>query len=238
MPGLIVSVRSAEEARIALENGADLIDVKEPSRGALGRADDAVIEAVLDAVAGRLPVSAALGELAEGAERSACAERLAFLKAGLAGMRHRDWAGMVGRAVPCAYADFDRAAAPIPLAVCEAACRLGSPALLIDTWGKDGSTLLDWLDGAALDWIIHRCRESGVKLALAGSLSGKALETASALGPEWVAVRGAVCEGGRGGRLSAERVRAAAALVRKKTDRHGFWGPGVAPPSTVMHLEG
>ncbi|MBY0228781.1 MAG: (5-formylfuran-3-yl)methyl phosphate synthase, partial [Gemmataceae bacterium] len=37
MPGLIVSVRSADEARIALENGADLIDVKEPSRGALGR---------------------------------------------------------------------------------------------------------------------------------------------------------------------------------------------------------
>ena len=37
-PGLLVSVRSAAEAITALEAGADVIDVKEPSRGALGAA--------------------------------------------------------------------------------------------------------------------------------------------------------------------------------------------------------
>ena len=37
-PQLLVSVRSAEEARAALEGGAALIDVKEPSRGSLGSA--------------------------------------------------------------------------------------------------------------------------------------------------------------------------------------------------------
>ena len=36
MTGLLVSVRSAEEAEIALAGGANLIDIKEPSRGALG----------------------------------------------------------------------------------------------------------------------------------------------------------------------------------------------------------
>ena len=36
-PGLLVSVRSAAEAATALAGGADLIDVKEPSRGPLGR---------------------------------------------------------------------------------------------------------------------------------------------------------------------------------------------------------
>ena len=35
----LVSVRSPEEALAALEGGADLIDVKEPSRGPLGAAD-------------------------------------------------------------------------------------------------------------------------------------------------------------------------------------------------------
>jgi len=35
-PGLLVSVRSADEVDDALAGGADLIDVKEPSRGALG----------------------------------------------------------------------------------------------------------------------------------------------------------------------------------------------------------
>ena len=40
-PGLLVSVRSGAEAEAALAGGADLIDVKEPTRGALGRADGA-----------------------------------------------------------------------------------------------------------------------------------------------------------------------------------------------------
>ena len=39
---LLVSVRSAAEAEIALHGGADLIDVKEPTRGSLGRADGAI----------------------------------------------------------------------------------------------------------------------------------------------------------------------------------------------------
>ena len=63
MTRLLVSVRSAAEAEAALRGGADVIDVKEPGRGPLGRADDAVIADVVRLVAGRRPVSAALGEL-------------------------------------------------------------------------------------------------------------------------------------------------------------------------------
>jgi len=70
MPGpkLLVSVRDAAEARAALVGGADLIDVKEPSRGSLGRAEADTIAAVAHAVGGRTPVSAALGELRDWAD--------------------------------------------------------------------------------------------------------------------------------------------------------------------------
>src|SRR6266496_2650971 len=64
-PGLLVSVRSVAEALTALAGGADVIDVKEPSRGSLGAADDDTISAVVRAVNGRAPVSAALGELVD-----------------------------------------------------------------------------------------------------------------------------------------------------------------------------
>ena len=64
-PGLLVSVRSAAEALAALAGGADVIDVKEPNQGSLGAADDDTISAVVRAVAGRAPVSAALGELVD-----------------------------------------------------------------------------------------------------------------------------------------------------------------------------
>lgn len=79
---LLVSVRSAAEAEAALAGGADLIDIKEPTRGSLGRADDRVIADILRQVAGRRPVSAALGELWDARHspspptpRSACGKR-------------------------------------------------------------------------------------------------------------------------------------------------------------------
>ena len=52
-PQLLVSVRDATEAAAALHGGAGLIDVKEPARGPLGRADAATIAAVVQTVAGR-----------------------------------------------------------------------------------------------------------------------------------------------------------------------------------------
>src|SRR5262249_26387315 len=63
--GLLVRVRSGTEGEAARHGGADLIDVKEPRRGPLGRAEREVIADVVRCVAGQRPVSAALGELAE-----------------------------------------------------------------------------------------------------------------------------------------------------------------------------
>ena len=65
MSKLLVSVRSADEAQAALDGGASIIDVKEPSLGSLGRASEAAIAAVVNRVARRIPISAALGDLDE-----------------------------------------------------------------------------------------------------------------------------------------------------------------------------
>src|SRR5436305_1117778 len=83
-PGLLVSVRSAKEAGAALEGGADLIDVKEPAHGSLGRAGDETIRAVIERVAGKRPITAAMGELVEGAQ-VLFDTRLRYVKWGLAG---------------------------------------------------------------------------------------------------------------------------------------------------------
>jgi uncharacterized protein (UPF0264 family) len=64
-PQLLVSVRDVAEAEAALAGGADIIDIKEPRRGALGMADAAMIAEIVACVDRRVPVSAALGELRE-----------------------------------------------------------------------------------------------------------------------------------------------------------------------------
>ena len=213
-PGLLVSVRSADEARAALEGGADLIDVKEPSRGALGPADPQVIHEVIAGVDGRVPVSAALGEWRDWIPKP-LPLGLRFVKWGLARLATTANASLmhVRRASPgpdpvlVAYADHDRAGSPEPEWLAERAVALHFPAFLFDTAVKDGTTLLDWVAPAALARIRFRLAEAGIAVALAGSLDESAIRRLAALSPDWFAVRGAVCEGGRGGTLSADRVR-------------------------------
>ena len=134
---LLVSVRSAAEADAALAGGAGLIDVKEPLHGALGRAGDAVIAAVVRQVGGRRPVSAALGELANPAESAPYAgPGLAYAKWGLFGMAScTDWRQRLAeagrrlaevspgcRVVAVAYADWQWAGAPAVEDVCAFVC--------------------------------------------------------------------------------------------------------------------
>src|SRR5438876_5027159 len=145
-PGLLVSVRSAAEAEAALEGGADLIDIKEPSRGPLGRADDETIAAVVRFVDGRQPVSAALGELVDG-EPAPTADGLTFVKRGLAGChgacawRDKLAVQLAGHSLPqtviVAYADWHQASAPPLDEVVEFACAWPRAVFLLDTFAKD-----------------------------------------------------------------------------------------------------
>ena len=64
MTGLLVSVRNGEEAAQALAGGAAVVDVKEPARGALGRADFGRLAEVVEAVGGRVPLSASARRVA------------------------------------------------------------------------------------------------------------------------------------------------------------------------------
>ena len=122
--------------------------MKEPAHGPLGRAADQVVADVVRSVAGRRLVSAALGEFAETPQPPGV-EGLAYAKWGLAGCADRAaWPAELAtagqalpecRLVPVAYADWRRAAAPPPEAVLAFALEHCCAALLIDTWGKDGT---------------------------------------------------------------------------------------------------
>jgi (5-formylfuran-3-yl)methyl phosphate synthase len=203
MAGLLVSVRSVEEAAAALAGGAALIDVKEPAYGSLGRASGETISQVVAFVAKRVPVSAALGELLE-SRPILPPPGLSYAKWGLAGCGRRpDWQGQLLSAradissscspVAVAYADWRRADAPPVQEIVSVARRHHFPALLLDTWCKDGSTLLDWLSISQIFDVCAACRSAGVQVALAGALGLREIETLRHLQPTWFAVRSAVC---------------------------------------------
>ncbi len=215
MTRLLVSVRDADEARAALLGGADLIDIKEPSRGALGAADPQVWREVLAAVKGRAPVSAALGELAE-LDIAALAlptDGLRLVKTGLAGCGASDrWLASLRTLqqtlpsntalVAVAYADAACCGAPDPQEVLQAARQYQLPVLLIDTYDKRHGDLFAVLPAAQLAELVATAQQADIRVALAGSLTQETLPRALALEPAWIAVRGAACAAGRESRVS------------------------------------
>lgn len=158
-PRLLVSVSSGSEAADALAGGCRILDVKDPSRGPLGRADCSVIEDVLDiGVAADIPVSAAMGEVADWdfdtteclaePRLSPALSKLSFLKIGLAGLGHDShwptrWQNAMSRLseslpqgaverdrrwVAVIYADWQTADAPSPDKIVDCVLSGNSPA--------------------------------------------------------------------------------------------------------------
>lgn len=220
---LLVSIRTAEEAEAALAGGADIIDVKEPTAGALGRANTAVWQQVLAVVEERLPVSVALGELAEVTRLGHLPEGLSWAKVGLAGEgRCRDWPDRLRAlaervqptpVVPVAYADWQRAKAPPVEAVLEWVLSHRGRAVLIDTWQKDDRRLLDWLPLERLA-DVRRLIPATVLLALAGRLRLRDVRQLVSILPDIIALRGLVCTGSqRLGQVNRRRVAAVSRLL-------------------------
>lgn len=240
--GLLVSVRNAAEAAAALAGGAAIVDVKEPAHGPLGAADPPVVAAIAAAVGTRTAWTMACGELREGAAGIAShLERVravlrdapaavppAAVKAGLAGLAAGSWRSAVRELwtalppgvdrVAVAYADWRVAAAPPPEEVVSLAASAGAAVLLVDTFDKSAGGLLEWCPPSRLAELIDAARSAGLQVAVAGRITMAEIPMISALGPDVVALRSAVCsnDGGGSGRLGTVRedlVRRACRLV-------------------------
>lgn len=221
-PALLVSVRSAAEARAAVWGGAAVVDVKEPDRGPLGMADLSVWADVRAGVPANIRVSVALGDLKDWIGKPvpplSAFSGIAFRKLGLAGAGDRwvdDWADLrlrFGGATPwiaVIYADWVEAKAPEPDAVIAEARRAGCAGVLVDTWSKSsGSARVD------LSWrtMVERIKAEVGLVALAGGLDRDRIAALRDLAPDLFAVRGAACQ--RGDRRAAIEVGRVTELAR------------------------
>lgn len=222
LPGLLVSVRSADEANAAIGAGVDIIDVKDPSRGPLGMAHHETVAAVLTTVAGRVPVSAALGEWSDTILTDAhwhLELPLQYVKWGLAGYKGGPGWGedllQTKRQVPAgmevvavAYVDWEKANSVPPAEVVKFAKRFRYRAFLLDTFAKDGKTLLDHMTATEVTELVESLKRGGVTVAVGGALKPEHRKQLKGVNPDFFAVRGSVCTGGnRDGVLDPVRVK-------------------------------
>lgn len=229
---LLVSVRDAAEAREAIAGGADVIDVKEPLAGSLGRAGLEETLGVASAVhhaARSVPWTIACGELADGPIDEVAAhvaslagllpdgvQRPWLVKLGLAGAAQLDWERSVtdldsqlpgGVAQACVvYADWHRCDAPPPERVVRLAGTLAGRTVLIDTFDKRAGGLFDVAAPGQLEATVALARSLGLMIALAGRIGLEDAGKVAGIAPDIVAVRSAACGGDRLRAVEAGRV--------------------------------
>ncbi len=218
-PQLLVSFRSLEELNDAIVSQVDLIDLKEPQNGPLAPVSVATVVRVHQWLAGRKPLSVALGELVDYQEANfeAHLKCAGFAKLGLAGIRslangERIWGAAMDSfpqtvaAVAVAYADFASCDSWEPELVLEIAEKRGWHYFLLDTFDKQRGSVLSHLDVTRLRRLSERARRAGISFALAGSLRHEHLIDFVGWFPEIIAVRGAVTRGDRSSAIDPDKI--------------------------------
>jgi dihydroneopterin aldolase len=218
----LASVRDEAEAAIALSAGADIIDLKEPRRGALGALGRETTCSIVSLIDGRAPVSATIGDvpmqpetIGEAVlEKAACG--VDYVKFGLFpdGDARRCLAALrpLALRVPLIVVLFaDRL--PDFDAVAAAAADMGASGLMLDTADKGSGSLLAHLDPLELATFVTQARSHGLTVGLAGSLRAADVPDLLPLAPDLLGFRGALCNGSRGAALDPASCAAIRALI-------------------------
>src|SRR6266516_5230971 len=199
----LASVTGAEEAQVALAHGADIVDLKDPAKGALGALSEETVQAAVAGIAGKRPVSAVIGDLPMQVEAivgaaSAMADTgVDFIKVGLfpepgreACIRVLHALAATTKIIGVMFADLT----PDP-ALIRTMADAGFAGAMLDTAGKGGGRLLDHMDIPALREFVAACRSHGLLAGLAGSLETPDVPRVLLRQPDVLGFRTALCVG-------------------------------------------
>ena len=221
--GLLVSVKNAPEAKIAAALGIGILDVKDPNEGPLGRPSNAVLHEI-----GTLPLderihrSVALGELTE---FSQCKDpppdilnKFSYFKLGMSHLKGIEnwpdlWSSQNDRLgnlqpVAVAYGDFHLCEAPKPQEIIRFGSQIGCRYFLLDTFTKvDSQNIFSHADEATIAMWIDHARQLEMKIVISGSIKAKDLNRCVAMRPDYIGIRGALCNEGRNSTLQKSKLK-------------------------------
>ena len=232
MTRFLASIGAPAEIETALAGGADILDLKDPSTGALAALAIDAIGEMLEAVGGRRAVSAVTGdlpmepELLRSRAAAVAATGVDMVKVGLwPDPRSRDCIRALAetaratRLVGVIFADLGP-----DFSLVQAMGDAGFAGAMLDTAGKGMGRLTTHLGADQLARFVATCREHRLICGLAGGLEAPDVPRLLALGPDVLGFRGALCGGhGRSGQLDPKAV----ALIR-----------GLIPPAEAASAPG
>ncbi len=204
MTGMLASVRNLEEGKLAYDGGADIIDLKEPSDGALGSAPIHEIHHIVDELWEKCVISATIGDLPADYEKinqkvlQTAETGVDYVKVGMFSDRHIETClpnlvhctnkGISIIAVFFADMEFD----------VDFAIRIASDArlkgVMLDTARKGAGGLLSYQNLMQLEYFVNRAKQHNLISGLAGSLKVEDVPQVLQAEPDYIGFRTALCE--------------------------------------------
>ena len=226
MTGFLASVSSVHEAELVLSLRADVIDLKNPERGALGALDEDMVRSITTLVGNRVTISATIGDLpVYAAELEDAVIRMhtcgvdivkvgvfdkslsPFVSSALGRLTYRKI-----RLVLVFFAEF------FPVQVDFGKLkRTGITGVMLDTSEKAGGSLREKLDDETLAEFVNNAKRAGLISGLAGSLTREDIPPLLRHNPDYLGFRGALCkQNRRNTRIEAAKVSEIRRLIPGK----------------------
>ena len=201
MTQMLASVTSVSEALLALELGADIIDLKNPHDGALGALPFAIQKEIVEALSNRRVISATIGDTPEDMHHlhrkvmATAATGVDIVKIGIATSRialasWRDiaWPPNSARLVAVLFADQG-----LDLNWIALLAEQGFFGVMLDTAEKSAGSLRAYCNNAQLREFVRSARANRLLCGLAGSLRLDDIAQLLDLAPDYLGFRGALC---------------------------------------------
>ena len=205
MTGFLASVNNLRDAISVNQHGADMIDLKDPARGALGGLDIAIIHSIVDHLWEKSLVSATVGDLqADIGLILAKIQQVAdsgvdYVKVGMFSQEHIDQclpafeyhARSGVKIISVLFADMDFNIEET-IKACKKAHLTG---VMMDTAGKNAGSLLAHREVSQLAKFIQTAKNHNLLTGLAGALRQQDIATLLTLNPDYIGFRTALCKG-------------------------------------------
>jgi uncharacterized protein (UPF0264 family) len=187
----LASVESLEEAKSLVEQLPHILDMKNPSEGALGALNHQTVTEIVNWINKGCLCSATVGDLPMQAEITSAA------------IRNIDEPGLIQciqqleptikslstPVIAVIFADQLPQQKLIPLLA-----KTGFAGVMLDTARKDGQGLLNHLSVEVLQQFVVEAKSAGMLCGLAGALRIEDIETLSPLQPDYLGFRSALCQ--------------------------------------------
>ena len=202
MTGMLASVNSIAEALLVFNAQVDVIDLKQPERGALGALDTDVVRQIVLEIAGRCPVSATVGdlpmqpELVFNAVTAMAHTGVDYVKIGF--FPEGDWYATVEKLaqltpqtalIAVLFADTQP-----DFAIITALQQAGFAGVMLDTMDKHKGSLTQVMTHTDIAQFVALAKSHSLLCGLAGSLRLTDIATLIPYQADYLGFRGALCE--------------------------------------------